>query len=223
MSAQNDFAQAVAMLSSLNTISQNTNTSEANLTYLRNELSYAIGRMVSNNRRDAIRQQDAIRRARQVEENRIRDEERQRNFIENVTRLQQRMTAPPPPDVIQPTPYVIQPTPAVIQPTPAVIQPSTRYNPLEKTKVVAKYKLEETVDCAICQENPKVKDCILTECKHYFCKGCWNGWMNAERSNKKCPTCRKDMPRITSFKSRASSKTAATPARPVMIIEDDDV
>jgi len=209
MSAQNDFAQVVAMLSSLNTISQNTNSSEANLRYLQNELSYAIGRMVSNNRNEAFRQQDAIRRARRLEENRIRDEQRQRNFIENVTRLQQRMTAPPPLDVIQPT--------------PAVIQPSTRNNPLEKTKVVAKAKLEETIDCAICQETPKVKDCILTECNHYFCKGCWNGWMNAERSNKTCPTCRKEMPRITSFKARASSKPAAAPARPVMIIEDDDV
>jgi len=176
------------MLTNLNTISQNTNTSEANLTYLRNELYYAIGRMVSNNRNEAFRQQNFIR----LEQRRIRDHERQ-------------MTAPPPP--------------AVVQPTPDVIQPRTRYNPLEKTKVVAKAKLEETIDCAICQETPKVKDCILTECNHYYCKGCWNGWMNAERSNKKCPTCRKDMPRITSFKARASSK----PARPLTIIEDDTV
>ena len=198
MSAQNDFAQVVAMLSSLNTISQSAHGSDANLEYLQNELFYTIRRMVSNNRRDAIRQQDAIRRARQLE---------------------QRMTAPPPPAVIQPVRVN-----AVVQPVRVYALPPTRYNPLEKTKVIAKYKLEETIDCAICQETPKVKDCILTECKHYFCKGCWTGWMNAERSNKSCPTCRKEMPKITSFKARASSKPAAPapPARPVMIIEDDD-
>jgi hypothetical protein len=184
MSAQNDFAQVITMLTNLNTISQNTNTSEANLRYLQNELSYAIGRMVSNNRNEAFHQQDAIRRQRALEQRRIRDYERQ-------------MTAPPP---------------------TAVVQPRTRYNPLEKTKVIAKAKLEETIDCAICQETPKVKDCILTECNHYFCKGCWNGWMNTQRSNKKCPTCRNDMPRITSFRARASSKRTA-----VSVHDDDSV
>jgi hypothetical protein len=189
MSAQNDFAQVITMLTNLNTISQNTNSSEANLTHLRNELSYAIGRMVSNNRNEAFRQQDFIRHQRALEQHRIRDHERQ-------------MTAPHPP--------------AVVQPVRVVTQPRTRYNPLEKTKVIAKAKLEETIDCAICHETPKVKDCILTECNHYFCKGCWNGWMNAQRSNKNCPTCRKDMPRITSFRARASSKHTAVP------VHDDD-
>jgi hypothetical protein len=206
MSAENDFAQAVAMLSSLNTISQSAHGSDANLEYLQNELFYTIRRMVSNNRRDAIRQQDANRRARQLEENRIRDEQRQRNFIENVTRLQQRLTATT-------TPIPVSGT---------ISHEPIRYNPLEKTKVVAKAKLEETIDCAICQETPKVKDCILTECGHHYCKTCWNGWMNAERSNKKCPTCRKEMPKITSFRARVSSKPAATPARPLMIIAEDD-
>jgi hypothetical protein len=182
MSAENDFAQAVAMLSDLNTISQSAHVSDANLEGLRNELFYIIACMIRNNRRGAIRQQDAIRRARQIE---------------------QRMTAPRPPEVVQPARAVAEPH--------------------EKTKVIAKAKLEETIDCAICQETHKVKVCILTECNHYFCKGCWNGWMNAERSNKRCPTCRKEMPRITSFKARASSKPAVAPARHVMIIEDDDV
>lgn len=206
MSAENDFAQAVAMLSDLNTISQSAHVSDANLEGLRNELFYTIGRMISNNRRGTIRQQNAIRRARQIEENRIRDEHRQRNFIENVTHIQQLLTA----------------TTTPIPVSGAVSRQTARYNPCEKTKVIAKAKLEETIDCAICQETPKVKDCILTECNHYFCKGCWNRWMNVERSNKKCPTCRKDMPRITSFKARASSKSAVAPARRVIIIEDDD-
>ncbi len=76
------------------------------------------------------------------------------------------------------------------------------YNPIENTKILAKKKLEETVDCSICQESPKIKDCILTECNHYFCRGCWDNWMNAVRSNKDCPNCRTIMPEITGFKSR---------------------
>jgi hypothetical protein len=50
MSAQNDFAQAVAMLSSLNTISQSAHGSDANLEYLQNELFNRIRSMVSNNK-----------------------------------------------------------------------------------------------------------------------------------------------------------------------------
>jgi hypothetical protein len=96
-----------------------------------------------------------------------------------------------------------------------VVEPPVRRNPLEKTKIIAKKKLEESCpeECAICQETPNHKDAICTECKHYYCKSCWNSWMNAERSNKKCPTCRKDMPRITCFKARAT--------RRLIVVEDD--
>jgi hypothetical protein len=206
MSAENDFAQAVAMLSSLNTISQSAHGSDANLEYLQNELFNRIRSMVSNNRRDAIRQQNVIRYARQLEENRIRDEQRQRNFIENVTRLQQ-MTATT-------TPIPVSRT---------VSRPPVRSNPLENIAIVAKKKLEDDCpnDCAICQERPKFKDAVCTECEHYYCKTCWTGWMDAEGSNKSCPTCRKEMPRTTSYKARASSKPVAARARP-MIIEEDD-
>jgi hypothetical protein len=107
-------------------------------------------------------------------------------------------------------------------------QPATRYNPLEKVKVIAKKKLEEACpsECAICQETPKYKDAVCTECDHYYCKDCWNGWMNAVGSNKKCPTCRKDMPRTTSYKTRATTKLtgplAQAAARPLMIVSDDE-
>jgi len=113
---------------------------------------------------------------------------------------------------IAPTPPV-QHTPPV-RPTPRAPVP-VRRNPLEKSKVIAKKKLEETCpgSCAVCLETPKHKDAVCTECNHYFCKDCWNSWMNAERSNKKCPTCRKDMPRITYFKARAT--------KPRLIIVED--
>jgi hypothetical protein len=93
--------------------------------------------------------------------------------------------------------------------------PPVRRNPLEKSKVISKKKLEEPCpgSCAVCLETPKHKDSICTECNHYFCKPCWNSWMNAERSNKKCPTCRKDMPRTTSFKARA--------VRRLIVVEDE--
>ena len=77
--------------------------------------------------------------------------------------------------------------------------------PMEKSKVIAKKKLEEVcpMECAICQETPKYKDTVCTECDHYYCKSCWQTWMNAPESNRSCPTCRKDMPTVTSFRARA--------------------
>lgn len=78
----------------------------------------------------------------------------------------------------------------------------------ERCKIIARRKLEDFCpsDCSICQEIPKYKDAALTECNHYYCKGCWENWMNAEGSNKKCPTCRKDMPIVTTFKGRAPNR-----------------
>lgn len=109
---------------------------------------------------------------------------------------------------------------------PRVVTPPPRRNPLEKSKVVAKKKLEEPCPevCAICQEIPKHKDAICTECNHYYCKSCWNSWMMTERSNKNCPTCRKDMPRITTFKARATKPLTGPETTPVrsFIIEDEN-
>lgn len=91
---------------------------------------------------------------------------------------------------------------------PFILNRAIRNNPIERSKVIARKKLEEPCpyDCSICQETPKHKDAVCTECNHYYCKGCWESWMNAEGSNKKCPTCRKDMPRITIFKARAPNR-----------------
>lgn len=114
-------------------------------------------------------------------------------------------------------------------PTPPSQGTITRYNPLEKTKVIAKKKLEEPcpTECAICQETPKFKDAVCTDCNHYYCKTCWAAWMNSDGSNRNCPTCRANMPRTTSYKARSSPKPRPCPgpylaSRPVMIIEDED-
>ena len=106
---------------------------------------------------------------------------------------------------------------------PLVTQTVIRYNPAEKSKVISVKKLNEPCpdECAICQEQPKMKDAVCTECKHYFCKVCWTDWMNAPTGNKKCPTCRKDMPRVTSFKARANVKLSGPMSRPALIIEED--
>ena len=191
MSAQNDFALAVFMLSSLNTISQSSHGSDANLEYLQNDLFNRIRSMVSNNRRQAFAQ----------------TERQQILAIHGQWRSSQ---------------MGMEGT-TNIPVSSTVSQPLVRRNPLEKTITIAKKKLEEDCpnDCAICQERPKFKNAVCTECEHYYCKTCWTGWMNAERSNKTCPTCRKEMPKITTFRARVSSKPVAAPARP-MIIEEDD-
>jgi hypothetical protein len=77
-----------------------------------------------------------------------------------------------------------------------------------KAKVIAKKKLEEQCpsECAICQEAPKYKDALCTDCNHYYCKPCWNVWMNAANSNHSCPTCRKSNPNTTTYRHRASPK-----------------
>lgn len=80
----------------------------------------------------------------------------------------------------------------------------------EKTIALSKSKLENTVTCAVCLEAPQVKDCIQTECGHYYCKNCWNGWINSERSNKSCPVCRMKTPKIVSFRGYAPRKRATT-------------
>lgn len=113
------------------------------------------------------------------------------------------------------------------EPAPRVVTPPPRRNPLVKSKVVAKKKLEEPCPevCTICQEIPKHNDAICTECNHYYCKSCWSSWMNAERSNKNCPTCRKYMPKITTFKARATKRLTApinTPISSYIVIEDDN-
>jgi hypothetical protein len=80
--------------------------------------------------------------------------------------------------------------------------------PREKSKAISKNKLEEScpTECAICQETPNYEDAVCTKCNHYYCKKCWDCWMDAPTSNKSCPTCRNDKPQAASFRARASHK-----------------
>lgn len=124
------------------------------------------------------------------------------------------------------------------EPYNAPLRQARRYNPIEKSKAILPSKLEENCpeECAICQDQPKIKDAICTECNHWYCKTCWNDWMNSPTGNKKCPTCRKDMPKVTSFRARKVAVRVTDPAstrptkkvrqpvakrRPALIIEDD--
>jgi hypothetical protein len=108
-------------------------------------------------------------------------------------------------DAVIPTQTTTQPLTPEPTPSPRPIPAQAPYNPGEKSKVISKNMLEESCpqECAICQDTPKYKDAVCTECNHYYCKSCWTSWMNVERSNKKCPTCRKDKPTFTSFRARA--------------------
>jgi hypothetical protein len=98
------------------------------------------------------------------------------------------------------------------------IQPAQRKR-FAAVKVLSKKDLEENCvsECSICNDRPKYKNAILTECKHYYCRDCWNEWMHYSTT---CPTCRMNVPRTTSFKGRAAPKKATQ--NPVIVIEDTD-
>lgn len=66
--------------------------------------------------------------------------------------------------------------------------------------------------CPICMDIHTKSECIKTECEHEFGKRCFQSWMTAANSNKKCPSCRMECSVVTMYKS----KKEKTP-----IIEDD--
>jgi hypothetical protein len=203
MSTDLNFTRAIRLLSDLNIISQSSHPSDANIEFMERQLAEVISTMVSNNRDRAYERSiyaDNIRRA----------------------IAGGRVTVRRPSQYTVPGPYT---APLYSNPT----TPPSRYNPLEKIKVIAKKKLEEPcpTDCAICQETPKLKDALCTECGHYYCKSCWNTWMDAPTSNKNCPTCRKNMPKTTSYRARASKAKPPGPLtlaarQPIAIVEYDD-
>lgn len=112
-------------------------------------------------------------------------------------------------------------------PLTAPLRAETRRNPLEKTVTISKAAFDAncTESCSICLETHKKGDSIQTECNHEFGKQCFNNWMTARASNHKCPTCRKETPRVTMFKTRVSrtlTGPASAPARRPIVIEHDE-
>jgi hypothetical protein len=105
--------------------------------------------------------------------------------------------------------------------------PEPRRNPLEKTVTIKKAEFDAIcVDsCAICLEKHKKGDTVMTDCCHEFGKECFNQWFTSPNSNHKCPTCRKEMPCVTAFKTRVSrtlTGPASAPARRPIVIEEDE-
>lgn len=95
-------------------------------------------------------------------------------------------------------------------PMTAPLRATERRNPLEKTVTISRAAFDAncTESCSICMETHKKGESIVTECNHEFGKECFTRWINARNSNHKCPTCRKERPRITLFKTR-------TPRNPI--------
>jgi hypothetical protein len=114
------------------------------------------------------------------------------------------------------TQTIVQP---IVQTGPytAPLRPVVRKNPLERYKTIKKADFDAPCadSCPICLEIHTKGDSLTTECDHKFGKDCYNFWMNSLSSNKKCPTCRKDCPKVTYYKTR---KTKPIP----LIIEDND-
>lgn len=54
--------------------------------------------------------------------------------------------------------------------------------------------------CHICKESPKMKECLLTSCEHYYCKVCWKQWAAAQTSSEKqCAVCKMVSRHVTTF------------------------
>jgi hypothetical protein len=136
------------------------------------------------------------------------------NFMQSTNERWLRMTGRPPMWVphTQSAISVTFATEVNPEPRPAravqVTQPARAVIPSE-SKVISKKQLEEScpTECAICQETPKYKDAVCTDCNHYYCKACWDVWMDTPRSNRACPTCRNASPKTTTFRMRASPKS----------------
>ena len=75
--------------------------------------------------------------------------------------------------------------------------------PVQVTRSIDSKEFESLCEdaCAICMENHKFGEMIVTECNHTFCGGCWNEWITRSRT-KTCPSCRKSHPSITCFATK---------------------
>lgn len=58
-------------------------------------------------------------------------------------------------------------------------------------------------DCSICLETPSFNNLVKTNCKHYFCRMCYDKWVVSVLKNNfdiSCPNCRKINPVIQQYK-----------------------
>ena len=77
--------------------------------------------------------------------------------------------------------------------TKRVYKPSRKYKRISEEE----YEAENTDPCSVCMEIHKKCNTITTECKHSFCKPCWNKWMDT--NNRTCPYCRGQCKSITVY------------------------
>jgi hypothetical protein len=58
--------------------------------------------------------------------------------------------------------------------------------------------------CSICLENPDYNNLLKTNCGHYYCKTCYDGWTQLcikqnETYEVTCPYCRKKNPKLQEY------------------------
>lgn len=76
-----------------------------------------------------------------------------------------------------------------------------------KIIVLTKAAMEVVCEvCPICMDKPSKINSITTECGHEFCKGCYNEYIATANSNKSCPMCRKNDPKITVYRRARATK-----------------
>jgi len=80
---------------------------------------------------------------------------------------------------------------------------------LNKVRAIGRVKFNAVCKevCGICLNTPTMCDSVTTVCGHQYCKQCWYSWMSNATSNRTCPTCRKNLPKTTTFKLMADRKS----------------
>jgi len=82
------------------------------------------------------------------------------------------------------------------------------YPNLNKVRAIGMVKFNADCKevCSVCLDTHKNHEAVTTECGHQFCKQCWYSWMSNPAGNQRCPCCRKQRPRTTTFKLMADRK-----------------
>lgn len=86
--------------------------------------------------------------------------------------------------------------------------------PKTKTRAVNKKVLNEPMsdECSVCQETYTKNMCVTLNCKHDLCTTCYNRWLAAqfpEEHRVTCPMCRETVKTVTSYRERATRRSAA--------------